>query len=171
MPTLQLDAGNWGHTFPVLTPQGGTLTVWRPQFRCLLGVPNRMAPLDAIIDTGASLTCFPESLWNVFREGTDFEWLPYPPGATPPTGQLLRWRYTFRMARFIVPLTLMDFTTSIDRPDVIAAFATGDPPLTRSSKAPPLVIVGLWGWLLEGSRLAIGRDPAGGQVAGELEFP
>ena len=171
MPVLRLTAGNWGSPIPVITPQGMSLPVYRPQFRCLLGLPSRLTPLDAIIDTGAPLTYFPQSLWSRFRLGIDFELLTYPPGTATPTGQLLEWQFTFHMARFLTPLALMDYTTAIDRPDVIAAFATGDPPARRPSKAPSPVYIGLWGGLLEGSRLTIGRDPATGQVTGELEFP
>src|SRR5438067_10910209 len=147
------------------------MPVPRVQLRCLLRVPGTPIPRDAILDTGAPLTCFPERIWQPFREGVDFEWCPFAPGVQPPAGQMAGWRFTFRMARFLVPLALMDYSTEVERPDVFAAFATGDPPAHRATNAPPPVIIGLWGGLLEGSRLAIGRDPATGQVTGALEFP
>jgi hypothetical protein len=127
-------------------------------------------PRDGVIDTGAPFTCFPRSLWIRFREGTDFEWLPFETGFQPPRGQLPGWQFTFRMARFLVPLTLMDYSTELDRAGVIAQFADSDPQ-TRRGQSLPWFVIGLWGGLLEGGRIAIGRDPASGLVTGELEFP
>jgi hypothetical protein len=170
MPTLRLDTGNWGPTLPVVTPQGPVRPVYRPRLYGLLRVPGWLAPLDAVIDTGAPLTCFPEDVWGRFHEGTDFEWLPFAPGVRPPVGQYLRWQFTFRMARFLVPLGLMDYVTAVDRPDVIAQFAVGNPVARGPGKAPPPILIGLWGGLIEGCDLRITRTPAG-QVAGELVFP
>jgi hypothetical protein len=128
-----------------------------------------MLPQDALIDTGAPLTCFPEKVWSSFLAGTDFEWLSFPAGTPPPIGVMSNWQYTFQLARFLVPLTLLDYVTAVDRPDVIAAFAAGNPQTT--GKGLPPVIVGLWGGVLEGGRLRIDRNPASGQVTGELDFP
>ena len=66
-------------------------------------------------------------------------------------------------------MSLLDYTTSFDRPDVIAQFADNDPP--RRGNAPPSFIVGLWGGVLEGGRIVIDRDPLSGHVTGSLEFP
>jgi len=162
------------NTGPVLTvadPRGGAVRVPVPQFRCLVQLPGGLFPKDAVIDTGAPITWFPENVWRPLRDGVDFEWLGFPPGVPPPVARISSWQFTYRMVRFLAPLTLMDYSTMVDRPDVVAAFAAGNPPAYRTSKAPPPVIVGLWGGLLEGGRLAVGRDPAGGQVTGELEFP
>lgn len=65
----------------------------------------------------------------------------------------------------------MDYSTEVERPNVVAAFAAGNPPAHRTRKALPPVIVGLWGGLLEGSRIAVGRDPTSGHLTGSLEFP
>lgn len=75
------------------------------------------------------------------------------------------------MARFLVPLVLTDYGTRVARSDVIAQFVTGilrDDP----QRVPSLpIILGLWGGVLEGGRVAIDRDPATGSVAGAVEFP
>jgi hypothetical protein len=170
MPTIQLDPGNWGTPFPVVAPRGGTISVFRPQFRCLLRVPNAFFPRDAIIDTGAPLTCFPEAIWSQFREGIDFEWLPFAPGVHVTPGRVAGWQFTFQMARFLVSLALMDYTTAVERPEVIAQFAAGNPSATPSRRALPPIVVGLWGGLLEGGKIAIERTPTG-QVSGTVEFP
>jgi hypothetical protein len=81
------------------------------------------------------------------------------------------WQYTFQLVRFLAPVVLMDYVTTVHRPDVIAAFAAGNPRVRPGQQSLPPVYIGLWGGLLEGGRLAIGRDPVGGQVTGELEFP
>jgi hypothetical protein len=73
----------------------------------------------------------------------DFEWCPFEPGIVVPAGRTAGWQFTFRMARFLTPLALMDFATEVERADVIAAFATGNPPAHLAKKAPPPVIIGL----------------------------
>ena len=121
---------------PVSLPSGGTLQVPRVQFRCLVYLPQAVVPQDGVIDPGAPLTCFPLSIWSRFREGTDFEWLPFEPGFQPPGGEMVRWHFTFRMARFLVPITLLDYSTLIDRSDVIAQFADSDPLVRRGRSLP-----------------------------------
>ena len=170
MPTLRLTTHTSGPTLQVAAADGRTVDVLRSQFRCLLRLTNTLLPRDALIDTGAPLTCFPETLWQPLRAGVDFEWLSFDSAAVPPVARMAGWSYTFRMARFLTPVTLMDYTTSVDRPGVIAAFATGNPPSATLTKALPPVAIGLWGGLLDGGRLAIDRNPATGQVAGELGF-
>ncbi|MDB5307029.1 MAG: hypothetical protein JWO38_1231 [Gemmataceae bacterium] len=171
MSTLRLSVHSTGPVLAITPPGRGRVDVYRPQFRSLLRLPNTLLPRDVVIDTGAPLICFPEDLWKPFQVGIDFEWLPFPRGVVPPVGRMAGWQYPFRMAHFLLPVTLMDYANAVDRPDVIAAFATGNPPQPPNSKGLPPIIVGLWGGLLEGSRLAIGRDPTTGQVTGELEFP
>jgi hypothetical protein len=141
----------------------------RPRFRCLVRVPGFLTPLDAIIDTGAPLICLPRTVWTRFVEGVDYEWLPFDGVGAPPTARVAGWQFTFQMARFLQPLTMLDYTTSFDRPDVIAQFADSDPP--RRGNAPPSFIVGLWGGVLEGGRIVVGRDPVSGHVSGSLELP
>ncbi|HSQ57324.1 MAG TPA: hypothetical protein VLM40_16500 [Gemmata sp.] len=169
MPTIVLSAVHLG-PLPLVLPHGGRFQAPRLRFHCLLRLPEHLLPRDGIVDTGAPLSCFPLSIWTSFRFGTDFEWLPFEAGFTPPTGQMIGWRYTFRIARFLVPLSLMDYATEVDRHNVIAAFADTDPPAPAARLALPPIIIGLWGGLLEGGKLAVSRTAAG-QVAGELDLP
>jgi hypothetical protein len=62
---------------------------------------------------------------------------------------------------------LLDSATEVERADVIAQFADSD----RPGRTTPLVIVGLWGGLLEGAAVRVTRDPATGSVIGALELP
>jgi hypothetical protein len=169
VPTIRLSSGVLHAPLPLSLPGGGTLQVPRTRFTCLAQLPRFMMPRDGIIDTGVPLTCFPLTIWSRFQEGTDFEWLPFEPGFQSPGTVMGNWRYTFRMARFLVPLTLMDYSTAIERFDVIAQFADNDPP-ARRGQSLPLFVIGLWGGFLEGGRVAVERTPAG-QVAGTLECP
>jgi len=169
MPTIRLATYHLGSALSVIFPSGQVADVPRIRFRCLVRLPQFLTPLDAIIDSGSPFTCFPKSIWERFVEGTDYEWMPFVAGTTVPAGHLPNWRFTFQLARFLVPLTLMDYSTMLDRVDVIAQFADSDPP-PLSGNAPSTFIIGLWGGLLEGSRLAISRDPITSQVIGELEF-
>jgi hypothetical protein len=168
VPTLRLSVTNQG-MLPLALPAGGTLQVPRIRFHCLARLPQFTMPRDGIIDTGAPLSCFPFSLWGRFHLGTDYEWLPFEPGFTPPVGQMVGWRYTFRMARFLVPIGLMDLTTEATRSEVIAQFADNDPP-ARAGRSLPQFVIGLWGGLLEGGKVAVVRTPAG-HFEGNLELP
>src|SRR4051794_40229831 len=116
MPTLRLTTGNWINLPTAFDPRGAPVPVYRPQFRCLVGLPSTLLPQDGVIDTGAPFTSFPEDMWKRFRVGIDFEWLSFPAGIPTPTGTMANWRYAFQFARFLVPLTLLDYTTAIDRP-------------------------------------------------------
>lgn len=168
MPIVRLTTIERRSPLPVLNPTGGILAVRRAQLRCWMRLPNVSRLVDGIVDTGSPLTIVPEALWCRLREGIDFEWLPYAGGFQPPSGLLAGWRFSFQIARFLVPLTLIDYTTQIDRPGVVAQFTIGNPPVTPG---PPYIILGLWGGVLEGGRVAIDRDPATGSVAGAVEFP
>jgi hypothetical protein len=110
-------------------------------------------------------------LWTRLRPGIDFEWLPFAAGFHPPIGRTAGWQFSFEMARFLVPLGLMDYSTRVDRPDVIAQFAANDPPAPPGRKSLPPILLGLWGGALEGGRILVDRDPATGSVRGALEFP
>ncbi len=169
MPTLHLSAVQLGPQLLVTPPVGGRQPVPRAQLRCLLRPPGYLMPQDGVIDTGAPLTCFPRSVWDRFTEGTGFEWWPFDAAVLAPTGQMAGWRYTFRMARLLAPLTVLDVTTEVDRPDVVAQFTDNDPP-NRRGNAVPLVVIGLWGGLLEGGTLAIARDSSG-RITGTIAFP
>ena len=113
MPTIRLTAYSVGPLLALAHPPGAR-PVPRVQLRCLLRVPGTPIPRDAILDTGAPLTCFPERIWQPFREGVDFEWCPFAPGVQPPAGQMAGWRFTFRMARFLVPLAARSKHNPVD---------------------------------------------------------
>ena len=169
VPTIRLATFATGPALQ-LTGPGGPPAVPRVQLRALLRVPEAVFPRDAVIDTGAPFTCFPQVPWTGFRQGIDSEWCPFDPAVPPPAARIAEWAFGFRIARFLVPLTLIDYSTEVDRPDVVAAFADGNPPAYRNRSALPPV-VGLWGGLLEGCTIAVGRDPVGGHVTGALAFP
>lgn len=171
MPTIRLTPVRLALPGSVTFPGGRVLAVPSDQLRCLVRRPNQTLPYDAIIDTGAPHIYFPQLVWSRLRDGIDFEWLPFAPGTSSPTAQIAGWKFTVRMARFLVPLTLMDYATEIERPDVIAAFASGNPPRPPGQQSLPPVVVGLWGGLLEGGRVGVDRDPATGRVAGDVAFP
>ena len=84
---------------------------------------------------------------------------------------MVGWQFSFQMARFLVPVSLLDYTTEVLRPDVIAAFTAGNPPVAPGVKGLPEVIIGLWGGLLEGGKIGIERDTATGRVIGEITYP
>ncbi|MCI0705657.1 MAG: hypothetical protein L0241_31745 [Planctomycetia bacterium] len=171
MPTIRLVTGQWANPLDVDLPAGGSLSIPQPQFRCLLRLPNQVLPKDAIIDTGAPLTCIPQDIWDSLRVGVDYEWLPFAAGMQPPSARIAGWQFTFRIARFLVPVSLLDYSTEVERPDVICQFADGNPPSYAGRKSLPPIIIGLWGGLLEGGKIGVERDPSSGRVNGELAFP
>jgi hypothetical protein len=170
VPTIRLTAHALIAPRPVVLPSGRTIDVSSDQFRCLIRLPNQILPYDAVIDTGAPLVYFPQLVWSRLRDGIDFEWLTPVAGASPPA-QIGRWQFTFQMARFLAPLWLMDYSTEVERPEVIAAFASSNPPAPPTRQALPPIVIGLWGGLLEGGRIGVARDPATGRVAGDIAFP
>lgn len=111
----------------------------------------------------------PESIWGRFHAGTDFDWLPFPAGYAPPPSRVVGWTYRFRFARIRVELILHDTSTELNRRDVILQFAEGDPPTMRG-KAPACVVVGLWGGLLDDTKLTITPDPQANSIVGVIEF-
>jgi hypothetical protein len=60
--------------------------------------------------------------------------------------------------------------TEFERPGVVVQFADGNPPVRPGSKAPPRVVLGLWGGVLEGTSLRTTSDPVTGHAAGSLEW-
>jgi len=169
MPTLKLTTFFPGSPMPVVSSTG-TILIPRPQFRCLVRLPSTLMPRDGIIDTGSPLSWFPEGVWSQFREGTDFEWLPFAAGYTPPRGQTAGWAFTFRIARMLQPLSLFDTQTELNRQGVIVQFADGNPPAPPGSKRPPRVVMGLWGGVLEGTSLHMSCDATTGHTIGRLEW-
>lgn len=166
MPIIRLTTGQWANPLDVDLPGGGSLAVHQPQFRCLLRLPNALLPKDAVIDTGAPFTFFPEEVWRPLRVGVDYEWLPFATNTSPPPARIAGWQFTFRIARFLLPVTLLDYTTTVERHDVVAAFADSNPRAAR--KSLPSIIIGLSGGLLEDGAIGIARDPASGRLRGEL---
>ena len=168
MPIIHLATGQWANPLYVDLPGGGSLAIPQPQFRCLIRLPNQLLPKDALIDTGAPFTFLPEEVWMPLRVGSDYEWLPFTAGTRPPPARIAGWQFTFRIARFLAPLTLLDYSTVVERHGVIAAFAAGSVSATRKSLPP--IIIGLWGGLLEGGQVGVTRDSHTGRVTGGLAF-
>jgi hypothetical protein len=168
VPTIRLSVGTHGADIPVQQPGGGIIDIPRSQFRCLIELPGHLLPQDAIIDTGAPLIIFPELIWSRFQVGADYDFLPFV-GTNPPTARVGNWQFTYQIARFRVPLAVMDagLTTRVPRPGVIAQFATGNPTGLRSLP----VVVGLWGGILEGGRIGIDRNAQTNRARGELTYP
>lgn len=168
MPRLRLSSVSPGRPVPVDDPAVGRLLLPRPQFCCLAALPGRSPLYDAVIDTGSPYTWFPEAIWGGLQAGSDFEWLPYPVGYVAPAGVATGWTFRFRFARLLGPIRLTDLTTDLIRTRVVVQFADGNPP--ARAKAPPRFIVGLWGGLLDNTKLVITPNPQTGGVGGELEF-
>lgn len=164
MTRIELRGMNRGPTYR-LTDAAGTVTVVTGmQFRCYVRFPRRAGAVEGIVDTGAPFTVVPERVWDQFVPGVDFEWLATDP---PGIGRVLARRFTFRFARLLVPLAVEDYVTSHPRPGVIAQFTDGDP---VSTGAAPIVLVGLWGGLLDDSAIRLSTDPATNRLAASLEF-
>ena len=169
MPRLRLPAGARLAPIPVEQPAGGQLLLPRLQFRCLVRLPGVIFPYDGVIDTGSPFSWFPHEVWSRFGPGTDFEWLPFSPGYLPPLARTAGWTFRFRIARMLVPVTLLDASTEVHRDRVIVQLADGNPS-RPTANAPAVVVLGLWGGILEGTRLHIDADPATGGLSGTLEF-
>jgi hypothetical protein len=88
----------------------------------------------------------------------------------PPLGQVVGWTFRFRFARLLSPITLHDGVTELHRQEVIVQMAEGNPPGMTRGKGPAHFVIGLWGGLLDNTKLAITADPQTGSVAGALEF-
>jgi hypothetical protein len=170
MPQIRLTSHTPFAPIPVDEPAGPRLLLPRIQLLCLVRLPNTLMPRDGIIDTGSPFSWFLEDVWRVFRPGIDFEWLPFEAGYSPPRGQTAGWAFTFRMARMLQPITLMDTVTELERNGVIVQFADGNPPSSLTSKRPPRVVLGLWGGVLEGTSLRMTRDAGTGHPLGSLDW-
>lgn len=164
MPRLALQPFALGNPIP-LAPAGGALAAPRVQFRCWVRLPGHATPRDGIVDTGAPFSWLPEALWQRLRPGTDFEWLPFAPGYGPPRAVTAGWGFSFRFARLLAPLVLLDSTGEWARPSAVVQFADGNPPARGA--ALPYFVIGLWGGLLEGARLTFGPGPT---PSGALEW-
>jgi hypothetical protein len=152
VPQLALRSFPSGNSIPLVP-----LTAPRVQLRCWVRVPGFATPRDGIVDTGSPFSWVPEAIWQRFVFGTDYEWLPYAPGYVPPRTNTAGWSFSFRFARLLVPLVLLDSATAFPRCDVIAQFADGNPAARGS--APSYLVLGLWGGVFEGTRLVFGPGP------------
>ena len=170
MPEIRLSTPAVWAALPVRNANGVRLSLPRAQFRCLVRLPNLTMPRDGIIDTGSPFTWMPEAIWQHFRPGIDFEELPFEPGYTVPRGQTAGWNFTFRFVRMLQPIGLYDFQIELARDRVIVQLTNGNPPIPPGSQRPAVVVIGLWGGLLEGTSLRIATDAATGHVAGALEW-
>lgn len=167
MPQIRLWSTPRFQPIPVEASTGSQFLLPRVQLRALVLLPGQLLPRDAIIDTGSPFNWCPEDVWQPLRPGTDFEWLPFAPGYQPPVGQTAGWNFRFRMARLLGPLTLTDLTTELPRDGVIFQFAEGNPPGT---KRLPVAVIGLWGGVLEGTKLHIEAAVLPAGVTAALEF-
>jgi hypothetical protein len=139
-------------------PQPGLARVPLRRLTCYLRVPLVPGAQRAVIDTGAALSYFPHQVWaNDFRwrEGRDFDTLPVA-GNPPLVGQTLGFRYSFRLVRLRVPVTLAGRDLTAPRLQV-------DSLVTQLAEpgGPPVVLLGLWGGVLDGRRLAFATAPDG----------
>src|SRR6266545_1793326 len=168
MPTLPLSTYHPPTLPRVDDPGGAPLVIQLPQFRCLAQLPGVFLPRDAVIDTGSPLTWMPEAIWNRLSAGTDYEVLPWSSGFVPPLGRTAGWNFTFRIARLLQPIRLFTLTSPVElvRDRVIIQLANGNPPGSSRSNAPPRVVIGLWGGVLEDTALRISTDAATGHVTG-----
>lgn len=172
MPTLPLTTHYPPALLRVDEPTGAPRTIPLPQFRCLAQSPGVLLPRDAVIDTGSPLSWMPEAIWSSLSEGTDYEVLPWSGKFLPPPGRTAGWNFTFRISRLLQPIRLLTLTASVElvRDRVIVQLADGNPPASAHSNAPPRVVIGLWGGILENTNLRISTDPASGHVVGALEW-
>jgi hypothetical protein len=168
MPQIELIPFGQRTHVPVDEPSGNRLHLPRVQCRCWMRLPNLTMPRDGIIDTGSPFTWFPEAIWQHFRSGLDFEELPFEAGYVPPRGQTAGWNFTFRMVRLLQPIGPHDGRAELTRDRAIVQFSDGNPPIPRGSQRPAVAVIGLWGGVLEGTRLHI--SPAPGHLAGALEW-
>src|SRR5262245_61808673 len=172
MPTLPLATYYPPLPLRVDEPTGAPLAIALPQFRCLAQIAGVFLPRDAVIDTGSPMSWMPEAIWNRLSEGTDYEVLPWSSGFVPPPGRTAGWNFTFRVARLLQPIRLFTLTASAElvRDRILVQFANGNPPTAARSNAPPRVVIGLSGGVLENTNLRISTDPTGGHVVGALEW-
>ena len=170
MPRIRLASHAPHLPMPVEEPTGTRLLVPRLQLLCWVRLPNLLMPLDGILDTGSPFSWFPEAVWSRLRPGVDFEELQFEAGYAPPRALAAGWSFTFRIARMLQPVVLMDTSTELERNGAIVQFADGNPPVPTGSKKPPRVVLGMWGGALEGLNLRMATDTVTGHTLGALEW-
>jgi hypothetical protein len=141
---------------PLDPPFPGLDRVLLRRLQCWLRVPPIPGAHDAVLDTGAPLTVFPHTLWNHqfrWQAGRDYDELSVAGVGTVQQGQVLGHR---------------ELAGRNPRGDRLRLDGLVCQLADRGS--PPYVILGLWGGVFEGRRLAVERLPASDDLAARLEF-
>jgi len=123
---------------------------------------------DAVFDTGAPLTVIPHKLWNQqfrWQAARDYEELTIAGVGTVLRGQVLHYRYSCRLVRLRVPIELAGANLKAPRMRLDSLVCQLAEP-----GGPPFIILGLWGGVFEGRRLAIDRVPNSDDLAARLEW-
>jgi hypothetical protein len=126
---------------------------------CWLRVPPIPGTRKAIIDTGSPLTLFPYKIWHDdfrWRAGRDYDELKVA-GNPPLHGQIDGYRFNCRLARLRVPVELAGRDLKAQRLRLDSLVCQ-----LAERGGPPFVILGLWGGVFTGRRLAVDPQPAGG---------
>ena len=137
------------------------------QLSCMM----RVAPIPGVefayLDTGAPLTIIPHRVWSEkygWKAGREFHELTTADGIAL-KGQVLDHHYTFRLAQLRVPVELAGKNLKAKRLRIDSLVCQlADP------GGPPFVILGLWGGIFEGRRLAIDRLPGSDEIQAILEW-
>ena len=161
-----------------LVPRDGNLVLSPPlpglsrvlirHLYCSLRVPPVPGAYPAVLDTGAPLTVFPHNLWSnqfKWRAGRDYDELPVVGIGTVLTGQVLGYRYSFRLARLRVPVELAGRDPKGDRLRLDSLVCQ-----LADAGGPPFVLLGLWGGAFTGRRLAVEPQPNSDDLHARLEF-
>lgn len=153
----------------VLSPAvSGLNRVLIRELSCTLRVPPIPGAYHAILDTGAPLTVFPRDLWDhqfKWRAGRDYDELSVAGIGTVLTGQVLGYRYSFRLARLRVPVELAGRDPKGDRLRLDSLVCQ-----LADAGGPPFVLLGLWGGAFTGRRLAVEPQPNSDDLHARLEF-
>jgi hypothetical protein len=174
MPALSLfvDAKE-GRNLPrdgnlILDPPHQSLSrVLLRQLTCLM----RVAPVPGVeiacLDIGAPLCVFPYRVWHDkyhWRAGRDY-WELNVANAKGLKGQILEHRYSFQLAKLRAPVELAGKDLKAKRLRIDSLICQlADP------SGPPFVILGLWGGVFEGRRLAFDRLPGSDDLQATLEW-
>jgi hypothetical protein len=148
-------------------PLAGLNRVLLRRLYCRLRVPPVPGSYEAVLDTGAPLTVFPHKLWHGqfgWRAGRDFDELTVA-GAPALTGQVLGHRFACRLARLRVTVELAGRDPKGARLRLDALVCQ-----LAETSGPPYIILGLWGGVFTGRRLAVELQPGSDDLTARLEF-
>jgi hypothetical protein len=155
-----------GGILPLDPPLAGLSRVLLRRLTCNLRVPPTPGVKLALVDTGAPLALFPHDVWAHdygWQVGRDFDELSVP--GLSLSGQVLQYRYSFRLARLRMPIVLSGKSLTGDRlqlDSLVCQFATPG--------GPPFIILGLWGGAFTNRRLVIDEEPGGDDLLARLEW-